>query len=131
MRVINNYNKLIIVISSPSGAETSVCKELISRDKQIGLSISDTTRPARDNEKNGVDYNFIKESEFLNRAKNNAYIEFANVFGNFYGSQYNNIINNFDEDRDILFDIDWQGAEQLKNYHTQILYRFSSPLQRM
>ena len=112
-----NYSKrIIIVISSPSGAgKTSVCHKLIERDKSIALSISDTTRPARDNEKDGVDYNFIKEEEFKIRIKNKSYIEYANVFGNFYGSQYKNITDHFENGRDILFDIDWQGAKQLKN----------------
>ena len=112
-----SYNKrIIIVISSPSGAgKTSVCHKLIERNKNIALSISDTTRPSRDNEKDGVDYNFIKEEEFKDRIKNQSYIEFANVFGNFYGSQYKNIINHFKNGSDILFDIDWQGAKQLKS----------------
>ena len=112
-----NYSKrIVIVISSPSGAgKTSVCHKLIERDKSIALSISDTTRPARNNEKDGVDYNFIKEEEFKSRIKNKSYIEYANVFGNFYGSQYKNITDHFENGRDILFDIDWQGAEQLKN----------------
>ena len=67
-----SYNKrIIIVISSPSGAgKTSVCQELLKRDKSIGLSISDTTRPARDNEINGVDYNFINQSEFKKKIEN-------------------------------------------------------------
>ena len=112
-----SYNKrIIIVISSPSGAgKTSVCHKLIARDKSIALSISDTTRSPRDNEIDGVDYNFINEDEFKNRIKNKSYIEYANVFGNFYGSQYKNIINHFKNGRDVLFDIDWQGAKQLKN----------------
>ncbi len=114
MKAIHS-KKLIIVISSPSGAgKTTVCRKLIERDKSIGLSISDTTRKARDNEKNGVDYNFINQREFKERIKNKSYIEYANVFGNFYGSQLNNIINHFDNGKDILFDIDWQGASQLK-----------------
>ena len=113
MKVINNNNKLIIVISSPSGAgKTSVCQKLLERDKSIGLSISDTTRPARDNETNGVDYNFIDEIEFQKKIVNNSYLEFAHVFGNYYGSPRQ---NNFENGRDILFDIDWQGASQLKN----------------
>ena len=112
-----NYNKrIIIVISSPSGAgKTSACHKLIERDKSIALSISDTTRSPRDNEIDGVDYNFINEDEFKNRIKNKSYIEYANVFGNFYGSQYKNIINHFKNGSDILFDIDWQGAKQLKS----------------
>ena len=111
------YSKrIIIVISSPSGAgKTSVCRKLIERDKSIGLSISDTTRPPRDNEIDGVDYNFINEEEFKNNITNKSYIEYANVFGNFYGSRYQNIDNHFNKGRDILFDIDWQGAKQLKN----------------
>ena len=112
-----NYNKrIIIVISSPSGAgKTSACHRLIERDKSIALSISDTTRSPRDNEIDGVDYNFINEDEFKNRIKNKSYIEYANVFGNFYGSQYKNIIDHFKNGSDVLFDIDWQGAKQLKN----------------
>ncbi len=112
-----SYNKrIIIVISSPSGAgKTSACHKLIERDKSIALSISDTTRLPRDNEIDGVDYNFINENEFKNRIKNKSYIEYANVFGNFYGSQYKNIINHFKNGSDILFDIDWQGARQLKS----------------
>ena len=92
-----NYNKrIIIVISSPSGAgKTSACHKLIERDKSIALSISDTTRSPRDNEIDGVDYNFINKDEFKSRIKNKSYIEYANVFGNFYGSQYKNIINHF------------------------------------
>ena len=112
-----NYNKrIIIVISSPSGAgKTSACHKLIERDKSIALSISDTTRLPRDNEIDGVDYNFINEDEFKSRIKNKSYIEYANVFGNFYGSKYKNIINHFKNGSDVLFDIDWQGAKQLKN----------------
>ena len=110
-----NSNNLIIVISSPSGAgKTSVCHKLLERDDQLGLSISDTTRSARDNEIDGKDYNFISKDEFKRRIRENAYIEFATVFGNFYGSLYSNIEEHFSNGRDILFDIDWQGATQLK-----------------
>ncbi len=125
-----NYSKrIIIVISSPSGAgKTSVCHKLIERDKSIALSISDTTRPPRDNEIDGVDYNFIKEEEFKNRIKNKSYIEYANVFGNYYGSQFKNIINHFKNGCDVLFDIDWQGAKQLKNStFTNIVSTFIIP----
>ena len=110
-----NSNNLIIVIASPSGAgKTSVCHRLLERDDQLGLSISDTTRSARDNEIDGKDYNFISKDEFKRRIRENAYIEFATVFGNFYGSLYSNIEEHFSNGRDILFDIDWQGATQLK-----------------
>ena len=107
--------KLIIVISSPSGAgKSSICKQLLNDDPQLSISISDTTRPPRDNEINGKDYNFIGKNEFESKIKNNEYIEYANVFGNYYGSLRKSvqtlIVNGFD----VLFDIDWQGALQLK-----------------
>ncbi len=125
-----SYNKrIIIVISSPSGAgKTSVCHKLIERDKSIALSISDTTRSPRDNEIDGVDYNFIEEEEFKNKILNKSYIEYAYVFGNFYGSQYKNIISNFEDNKDVLFDIDWQGAAQLKkSSYSNILSIFIIP----
>ncbi len=112
---VQGYNRLIIVISSPSGAgKTSVCKKLISRNKHIQLSISDTTRQARNNEINGIHYNFIDEIEFKSKIKKNLYIEHAHVFGNYYGSLHKTIVDNFKKNNDILFDIDWQGAIQLK-----------------
>ena len=107
--------KLIIVISSPSGAgKSSICKQLLMDDPKLNISISDTTRLPRDNETNGRDYNFIEINEFKSRIKNNEYIEYANVFGNFYGSRHKNVQNLLDCGFDVLFDIDWQGSLQLK-----------------
>ncbi len=107
--------KLIIVISSPSGAgKSSICKQLLKDDPQLSISISDTTRPPRDNETNGKDYNFIGKDEFESKIKNNDYIEYANVFGNYYGSLHKNVQNALDNGFDVLFDIDWQGSLQLK-----------------
>ena len=112
---MENRENLIIVISSPSGAgKTTVCKRIIKKNKNICLSISDTTRKSRNNEINGVDYHFVSESEFKTNIKNHSYIEYANVFGNYYGSRKKNILDNFKNNKDTLFDIDWQGAEQLK-----------------
>ena len=107
--------KLIIVISSPSGAgKSSICKQLLNDDPQLSISISDTTRPPRDNETNGTDYNFIEKNEFERRIKNNEYIEYANVFGNYYGSLHKDVQKSLDNGFDVLFDIDWQGSIQLK-----------------
>ena len=108
--------KLIIVISSPSGAgKSSICKRLLYDDPQLNISISDTTRSPRDNETNGTDYNFIEKNEFERRIKNNEYIEYANVFGNYYGSLEKDITAALENGFDVLFDIDWQGADQIKN----------------
>ncbi|MFL2900626.1 MAG: guanylate kinase [Candidatus Pelagibacterales bacterium] len=111
-----NAKKLIIVISSPSGAgKSSICKQLLKDDPKLNISISDTTRPPRDNETNGTDYNFIDKNEFENRIKRNEYIEYANVFGNYYGSLHKDVQNSLDNGFDVLFDIDWQGSLQLKD----------------
>ena len=84
----NKNPKLLIIISSPSGAgKTSVCKKILENNKGISISISDTTRPARNNEVDGIDYNFISSIEFDERIKKNLYIEYAKVFNNYYGSQ--------------------------------------------
>ncbi len=113
----NFYNKrLIIVISSPSGTgKTSVCNEILRIDDKIKLSVSHTTRKPRDNEENGIDYFFISHDEFKSEIKNNNFLEYAEVFGNFYGSSFRNIDTLLSEEFDVLFDIDWQGASQIVN----------------
>ena len=106
---------MLIIISSPSGAgKTTICKELLNKDKNIKISISDTTRVPRDDEINGKDYNFVSELEFKSKIKRNEYVEYAKVFGNFYGSLHSNVIELSRKNYDIIFDIDWQGAQQLK-----------------
>ena len=113
----NNFSSnQLIIISSPSGAgKSSICKRLILEDKSIKISISDTTRPPRNNEIDGNDYNFVSMEKFKNRIANNEYIEYANVFGNYYGSLYENVNDTLNKGFDILFDIDWQGSLQLQN----------------
>ena len=125
----NKNPKLLIIISSPSGAgKTSVCKKILENNKGISISISDTTRPARNNEVDGIDYNFISSIEFDERIKNNLYIEYAKVFNNYYGSLKENIIKLFNEGKDVLFDIDWQGAKQLReSNYSRILSIFIVP----
>ena len=107
--------QFLIIISSPSGAgKTTICKRLLKMDKFLKVSISDTTRPPRSNEVEGKDYNFIDEKEFKDRIEKDLYAEFANVFGNYYGSLKKNVKNILDSGNDVLFDIDWQGAAQLR-----------------
>ena len=108
--------KLIIVISSPSGAgKSSICKRLLEDDSGLCMSISDTTRLPRDNEINGRDYNFISKEKFETRINKNEYIEHAHVFGNYYGSLDEGVSSALEKNFDVLFDIDWQGALQLKS----------------
>ena len=120
---------MIIIISSPSGAgKTSICKKILENDQKIKISISDTTRIPRDNEVNGKDYNFISKEEFKKKIINNEYAEYAKVFGNYYGSLHKNLTENLNNGYDILFDIDWQGAQQLKEIqYTNLLSFFIMP----
>ena len=112
---VDKPNQIIIIISSPSGAgKTTLCKHLLENDEMMKISISDTTRPARDNEIDGKHYNFVSQKEFNLKIKNNLYIEYAEVFGNSYGSLRSSVDDHFKNNFDVLFDIDWQGASQLK-----------------
>ena len=108
-------NNKIIIISSPSGAgKTTICKHLIKKYKNIKLSISYTTRPKRKNEKNGKDYFFVNNNEFLIKKRKKYFIETAKVFDYHYGSPLKNIKEAFKKNNHILFDIDWQGAKKIR-----------------
>ena len=113
---ILNRRGLMVVLSSPSGAgKTSVCKRIINDDKKVKLSISHTTRAPRDNEIDGIDYFFISSDEFNSKIANKSFLEHANVFGNYYGTSKTNVEEILYKDFDVLFDIDWQGAQQIIN----------------
>ncbi len=107
----------MLVLSSPSGAgKTSICKKVISLDKKISLSVSYTTRPKRKSEKDGKDYFFVSKEKFEDLKKKNFFIEFANVFDHWYGTPKNFIENNLNNGEDVIFDIDWQGAQKLSDF---------------
>ena len=113
---------LMLVLSSPSGAgKTSLCKKIISSDKDIILSVSSTTRPKRKSEIEGKDYFFSNEKEFLKQKEKNVFIETAKVFGFNYGTPKKFVENNLNEGKDILFDIDWQGTQKLSDYSSSDL----------
>ncbi len=105
----------MIILSSPSGAGKTTLVKLISKNKNLFTSISYTTRPPRSNEINSVDYFFIKKDEFKNMINNNEFLENAKVFDNYYGTTKSNIVEKLEEGRNVIFDIDWQGTEQIKN----------------
>lgn len=108
---------LMLVLSSPSGAgKTSLCKKIVSSDKNIILSVSSTTRPKRKSEIEGKDYFFSNEKEFIKQKEKNVFIETAKVFGFNYGTPKKFVENNLNEGKDILFDIDWQGTQKLSDY---------------
>ena len=115
MKDVNlNHEPLLIVVSSPSGAgKTSVCKKILQNDKSIQISISSTTRKERHNELDGVDYNFISREDFIQKVENNEFLEYAEVFDNLYGSLKEDVNKIAESKKDVLFDIDWQGTQQL------------------
>lgn len=114
---LNNERRgVTLVLSSPSGAgKTSLSRKLLERNKKLFLSVSCTTRPPRPGEINESDYFFIEESKFNEMQKNNEFLESAKVFDHCYGTPKKPIMDALDSGMDILFDIDWQGTQQLMN----------------
>ncbi|UXT40405.1 guanylate kinase [Agrobacterium tumefaciens] len=107
---------LMLVISSPSGAgKSTIARNLLDKDKNIGLSVSVTTRPRRQSEIDGIHYHFISKRDFERLRDSDALLEWAEVHGNFYGTPRGPVEDAMAAGRDMLFDIDWQGAEQLQD----------------
>jgi guanylate kinase len=121
-------NNFCIVLSSPSGAgKTSISKKIIQKDKKISLSISCTTRPKRKGEINKKDYIFQTEDIFQKKIKNGDFLEYASVFGYRYGTLRQTVDNFFNKKKDVLFDIDWQGYQQLKQSGMEVIGIFILP----
>ena len=105
---------IIVILSSPSGAgKTSLVKEISSKNN-FSISVSHTTRKPRSNEIDGSDYFFVKEEEFKELIYNNKFLEYAKVFNNYYGSSKDVVFKKLDNGENVIFDIDWQGTEQIK-----------------
>jgi len=116
------------VLSSPSGAgKTSISKKLLKIDKSISLSISCTTRPKRKGEINKKDYQFLSDKQFSEYIKKNKFLEYAEVFGFKYGTLKKTILSFFEKKKDVLFDIDWQGFQQLKQSNMEVVGIFILP----
>ena len=105
---------MMLVLSSPSGAgKTTLSRLLLEQDPNIRLSISVTTRTQRPGEIDGVHYHFTSQEDFLNRVQNQEFLEYAYVFGNHYGTPKEPVFEALEAGKDILFDIDWQGTQQI------------------
>ena len=110
------YKGLLIILSSPSGAgKSTLAKRIKSWDTNCVFSISATTRQPREGEQNGKDYYFISKNEFHDMVNNGEMLEHAEVFGNLYGSPMSPVLSSIDSGNDVLFDVDWQGSQQIKN----------------
>jgi guanylate kinase len=107
---------LMLVLSSPSGAgKTTLSRQLLDNDKQIQLSVSFTTRQKRPGERDGVDYRFVDTATFRGMIERKQFLEYAEVFGNYYGTPRAPVDEALATGRDVLFDIDWQGTQQLRD----------------
>ena len=106
---------MMFVLSSPSGAgKTTLTKKIAEHNSNFGISISYTTRKPRPNEINGKEYHFVGMEEFNRLVKENNFFEYANIFDNYYGTLKKTVIKLISQGKDVLFDIDWQGTQQLK-----------------
>jgi guanylate kinase len=107
---------LMLVLSSPSGAgKTTLSRQLLDNDKQIQLSVSCTTRQKRRGERDGVDYRFVDTATFRGMIERKEFLEYAEVFDNYYGTPNAPVDEALAAGRDVLFDIDWQGTQQLRD----------------
>ena len=106
---------IMVILSSPSGAGRTTLVNLLSNQDKFKISISHTTRQPRSGEIPNKDYFFVKDNEFKRLINNQEFLEFAKVFDNYYGTTRTPVIDNLNKGYNVLFDIDWQGADQIKN----------------
>ena len=110
-----NNEGIIVILSSPSGAGKTTLVNEISKRNNFQISISHTTRKPRLNETEGKDYYFVNESEFKNLIDEDKFLEYAKVFQNYYGSSKEIVFKKLNNAENVIFDIDWQGTQQIKN----------------
>ena len=120
---------LMFILSSPSGAgKTTISRMLLERDPEIKLSVSATTRPMREGEVDGKDYHFVSREQFDQMVENSEFLEWATVFSNSYGTPKAQVKAGLREGQDYLFDIDWQGTQQLyQKMETDVVRVFILP----
>ena len=110
-----NNEGIIVILSSPSGAGKTTLVNQISKRNNFHISISHTTRKPRSNETDGKDYYFVSDLEFKNLIDNGKFLEYAKVFQNYYGSSKDVVFKKLNNSENVIFDIDWQGTQQIKS----------------
>ena len=124
-----NSDGIMIILASPSGVGKTTLVKLLSESRDFYTSISHTTRKPRNNEEEGKDYYFVNNDQFQNLIKKKEFLEYANVFSHLYGTTKTPIIKNLENSKNVVFDIDWQGTEQIKkkNLEYKLLTFFVLP----
>ena len=124
-----NNDGIMVILSSPSGAGKTTLVKLLSESRDFYTSISHTTRKPRNNEEEGKNYYFVNNDQFQNLIKKNEFLEYANVFSHLYGTTKTPVIKNLENSKNVVFDIDWQGTEQIKkkNLEYKLLTFFVLP----
>ncbi len=121
----------LFIISAPSGAgKTSLVNALVERDPDIQLSTSYTTRPIRPGEREGVDYFFVNQKTFKSMRERCAFLESAEVFGNYYGTSRQEVDEHLEDGTDVILEIDWQGAQQVRKSTSDCVSVFILPPSR-
>ena len=110
-----NKDGIMVILSSPSGAGKTTLVKLLSERKNFEISISHTTRKPRPEEIPNKDYFFVDNKEFQELIKNDRFLEYAKVFNNLYGTSSKQVVDKLSQGKNVIFDIDWQGADQIKN----------------
>ena len=129
--IVKDITGKLIVISAPSGTgKTTVVKKLLEQNTNLVASVSFTTRKIRENEKEGLDYFFVGEKTFENMIRNNDFLEYATVFGNFYGTERESVSQNLEKGINVILEIDWQGAQQIKSRMPECVMIFLIPPSR-
>ncbi len=125
---MNSTQGILFIVSAPSGAgKTSLVKALLKADPMIRLSVSYTTRAPRAGEIDGREYHFVSRERFETMLKDGEFLESAEVYGNYYGTSKSGIARDLDAGRDMLLEIDWQGAEQVKQHFSDAISIFILP----
>jgi guanylate kinase len=106
---------IMVILSSPSGAGKTTLVKLLSKNKNFNISVSHTTRKPRPNEVTNEDYYFVSHNKFEGLIKNEEFLEYARVFNHLYGTTRTPVIEKLEKSENVIFDIDWQGADQIKN----------------
>lgn len=126
-----NSTGTLYVFSAPSGAgKTTLVKALLEQTSEIGVSVSHTTRAPREGEVSGKDYNFVRQDDFKNLIEQNAFLEHAQVFDNFYGTSQTWVEQELSAGRDVILEIDWQGAQQIRQQMPNMISVFILPPSR-